>query len=105
GPNAENPNWLNGKSLRLNPDGSVPRDNPFPGKYVYSYGHRNIEGLAFDSRGRLWEAELGNSIMDELNLVRPGGNYGWPACEGTAGGCTDPTFIRQMQSWPVGRAS
>jgi glucose/arabinose dehydrogenase len=105
GANAQNLNSLNGKILRLNPDGTVPRDNPFPGKYVWSYGHRNIEGLAFDSRGRLWEAELGNSIMDELNLVRRGGNHGWPACEGTAGTCTDPTFVPPVRTWPVAAAS
>ena len=83
----------------------MPADNPFPGKYVWSYGHRNVEGLAFDNRGRLWEAELGNSIMDELNLIREGGNYGWPACEGTAGACDDPTFIAPVQTWPVADAS
>jgi glucose/arabinose dehydrogenase len=105
GPNAQNLNSLNGKVLRLNPDGSVPNDNPFPGKYVWSYGHRNVEGLAFDARGRLWEVEFGNSIMDELNLIRRGGNYGWPACEGTAGGCDDPTFIAPIQTWPVAVAS
>ena len=105
GMNAQNINSLNGKILRLNPDGSVPSDNPFPGRYVWSYGHRNLEGLAFDAQGRLWEAELGNSIMDELNLVRKGGNYGWPACEGTAGSCGDPTFIAPIQTWPVAAAS
>jgi glucose/arabinose dehydrogenase len=105
GANAQNLNSLNGKVLRLNPDGSVPRDNPFPGKYVWSYGHRNIEGLAFDSKGRLWEAELGNSITDELNVIQKGGNYGWPACEGTAGSCEEPTFIPPVQTWPVADAS
>jgi len=105
GANAQNLNSLNGKILRLNPDGTVPADNPFPGKYVFSYGHRNIEGLAFDAYGRLWEAELGNSIMDELNLVRKGANYGWPACEGTAGSCTDPTFVAPIRTWPVADAS
>jgi glucose/arabinose dehydrogenase len=105
GPNAQNLNSLNGKILRLNPDGSVPRDNPFPGRYVWSYGHRNVEGLAFDSYGRLWEAELGNSVMDELNLIRKGANYGWPACEGTAGACDEPTFVPPVQTWPVADAS
>ena len=69
-------------------------------RYVWSYGHRNLEGLAFDSRGRLWEAELGNSIMDELNLIRKGANYGWPACEGTSGACGDPAFTAPVQTWP-----
>ncbi|MGW4215094.1 PQQ-dependent sugar dehydrogenase [Lentzea sp. NPDC004789] len=105
GSNAQDLNSLGGKVLRVNPDGSVPRDNPFPGKYVYSYGHRNVQGLAFDSRGRLWEAELGNSVMDEINLIRPGGNYGWPACEGTSGACGDPTFRKPQHTWPVSEAS
>ncbi|WP_285748798.1 PQQ-dependent sugar dehydrogenase [Lentzea sp. NBRC 105346] len=103
--NAQDLNSLGGKVLRVNPDGSVPRDNPFPGKYVYSYGHRNVQGLAFDSRGRLWEAEFGNSIMDEINLIRPGGNYGWPACEGTANLCDEPTFHKPMWTSPVSAAS
>ncbi|MBO2451215.1 PQQ-dependent sugar dehydrogenase [Actinomadura barringtoniae] len=105
GSNAQNLNSLNGKILRLNPDGSIPADNPFPGKYIWSYGHRNIEGLAFDSHGRLWEAELGNSITDELNLIHRGGNHGWPACEGTSGDCGDPTFVHPVQTWPVADAS
>jgi glucose/arabinose dehydrogenase len=105
GSNAQDLNSLGGKVLRVNPDGSVPRDNPFPGKYVYSYGHRNVQGLAFDSRGRLWEAELGNSVMDEINLIRPGGNHGWPICEGTSGECGDPTFVAPRHTWPVSAAS
>jgi glucose/arabinose dehydrogenase len=84
--NAQNRNSLNGKVLRINPDGSVPSDNPF-GNHVWSYGHRNVQGLAFDSQGRLWEQEFGNSIMDETNLIQRGGNYGWPSCEGTSGNC------------------
>ena len=52
---------------------------------MWSYGHRNPQGLAFDSRGRLWEQEFGNNVMDETNLIVKGGNYGWPACEGTIG--------------------
>nr|WTB28492.1 PQQ-dependent sugar dehydrogenase [Streptomyces sp. NBC_00830] len=104
-PSAQDLRSLNGKILRIAPDGSVPADNPFPGSYVYSYGHRNVQGLAFDSRGRLWEAELGNSAMDELNLIRPGGNYGWPACEGTNGDCAEPTFVPPVRTWSVAAAS
>jgi glucose/arabinose dehydrogenase len=95
---------LAGKILRVRPDGRAAPGNPF-GNRTWSYGHRNIEGLAFDSQGRLWEAELGNSVMDELNLIRPGHNYGWPACEGTAGACADPTFVAPVQTWPVAAAS
>ena len=110
GANAQDLNSLNGKILRLNPDGTAPADNPFyanggNARYVWSYGHRNLEGLAFDSRGRLWEAELGNSIMDELNLIRKGANYGWPGCEGTSGACGDPAFTAPVQTWPVAAAS
>jgi glucose/arabinose dehydrogenase len=97
---------LGGKVLRLNPDGSVPDDNPFPGSYVWSYGHRNPQGLAFDSQGRLWEQEFGNNVMDETNLIVKGGNYGWPACEGTIGdACANEDFIAPAQTYPVAAAS
>ena len=71
-----------GKILRLTPDGKVPSDNPFPGSYVYSFGHRNVQGLAFDDDGRLWASEFGQNTRDEINRIRAGGNYGWPAFEG-----------------------
>ena len=99
GDNAQNLNSLNGKVLRLNPDGTVPSDNPF-GNYVWSYGHRNPQGLAFDSQGRLWEQEFGNSVMDETNLITKGGNYGWPACEGTVGTCGTAGFIAPEADLP-----
>ncbi|MGQ0660295.1 PQQ-dependent sugar dehydrogenase [Sphingosinicella sp.] len=71
-----------GKIIRLNPDGSVPGDNPFASRggvaaQVWSLGHRNPLGLAFDSRGRLWEHEMGPRGGDELNLIERGGNYGY----------------------------
>jgi glucose/arabinose dehydrogenase len=97
---------LGGKVLRLNPDGSVPADNPFAGSVVWSYGHRNPQGLAFDSQGRLWEQEFGNNVMDETNLVVKGGNYGWPSCEGTIGdACATPGFRAPAQTYPVASAS
>ncbi|MEJ2852398.1 MULTISPECIES: PQQ-dependent sugar dehydrogenase [unclassified Saccharothrix] len=95
---------LAGKVLRINRDGSVPSDNPF-GTSVWSYGHRNPQGLAFDSQGRLWEQEFGNSVMDETNLIVRGGNYGWPACEGTTGSCSEPGFIAPKRTYPVAEAS
>ncbi|GLW20676.1 hypothetical protein Mame01_07190 [Microbispora amethystogenes] len=104
GDNAQNLNGLNGKVLRLNPDGTVPSDNPF-GTYVWSYGHRNPQGLAFDSQGRLWEQEFGNSIMDETNLITKGGNYGWPACEGTTGTCGTAGYIAPKRTYPVAEGS
>ncbi|MCE6996238.1 PQQ-dependent sugar dehydrogenase [Saccharothrix sp. S26] len=95
---------LAGKVLRINRDGSVPSDNPF-GTPVWSYGHRNPQGLAFDSQGRLWEQEFGNSVMDETNLIVRGGNYGWPACEGTTGSCDEPGFLAPKRTYPVADAS
>jgi glucose/arabinose dehydrogenase len=72
-----------GKVLRLNEDGSVPRDNPFADRggvtaQIWSLGHRNPLGLAFDAQGRLWDVEMGPQGGDELNLVRRGANYGYP---------------------------
>ncbi len=104
GDNAQNRSGLNGKVLRLNPDGTVPADNPF-GNYVWSYGHRNPQGLAFDSQGRLWEQEFGNGIMDETNLIVKGGNYGWPACEGTSGTCGTPGYIAPKHTYPTADGS
>jgi aldose sugar dehydrogenase len=78
-------NSLNGKLLRMNNDGTVPADNPFPNSLVWSYGHRNSQGIAWDSRnGNLLSTEHGPSIFDgptggdELNQIIKGGNYGWP---------------------------
>ncbi|MEU4401239.1 PQQ-dependent sugar dehydrogenase [Micromonospora orduensis] len=101
---AQDRSSLEGKILRLNPDGTVPSDNPF-GNYVWSYGHRNPQGLAFDSQGRLWEQEFGNSIMDETNLITRGGNYGWPACEGTSGTCGTAGFIAPVRTYPTAEGS
>ncbi|MER8187391.1 PQQ-dependent sugar dehydrogenase [Kitasatospora sp. NPDC094015] len=98
---AQDKNSLNGKILRLTTDGKPAPGNPF-GNYVYSYGHRNPQGLAFDRNGRLWEAEFGDSKRDELNLIKPGANYGWPVCEGT---CSTAGMTNPKASWPVNEAS
>jgi glucose/arabinose dehydrogenase len=83
---AQDKNSLAGKILRLRPDGSVPADNPFDNA-IYSYGHRNIQGIAWDSRGQLWATEHGRSGVlsgyDELNKIVKGGNYGWPVIQGS----------------------
>jgi Raf kinase inhibitor-like YbhB/YbcL family protein len=99
---AQNNSSLNGKILRINADGTIPSDNPF-GNAVWSKGHRNPQGLDFDSQGRLWAAEFGNTVMDEVNLITRGGNYGWPNCEGTSGSCGG--FIAPKKTWSTGQAS
>ena len=108
GANAQDLSSLNGKILRLNPDGSRPSDNPFA-SYVWSYGHRNPQGLAFDSQGRLWEQEFGNSALDETNLIQKGGNYGWPDCEGTisqsGGGCATAGYIAPKYTYATADGS
>ncbi|MEV1070131.1 PQQ-dependent sugar dehydrogenase [Streptomyces sp. NPDC050263] len=98
---AQDKNSLNGKILRMTTDGKAAPGNPF-GNYVYSYGHRNPQGLAFDRNGRLWEAEFGNSSKDELNLIKPGGNYGWPTCEGA---CDVSGMTNPKKTWNVSEAS
>lgn len=100
---AQDPTSLAGKILRVDPEGGVPDDNPFPGSPVWSLGHRNVQGLAFDSRGRLWATEFGEKDADELNLIEAGGNYGWPLVEGTG---TDPAYINPQAQWtPTSLAS
>ena len=78
---AQDRDALSGKILRLRPDGRAAPGNPFDNR-TWSYGHRNIEGLAFDAAGRLWATEFGEQESDELNLIRKGRNYGWPRVEG-----------------------
>lgn len=74
---------LGGKILRLNLDGSVPEDNPFQDSYVFSYGHRNPQGLTWANDGTLYASEHGASAHDEINLIKRGQNYGWPAIQGS----------------------
>ncbi|MGQ0631673.1 MAG: PQQ-dependent sugar dehydrogenase [Sporichthyaceae bacterium] len=95
-------NSLNGKILRITKTGKVPSDNPRSGSLVFSLGHRNVQGLAFDSRGRLWAAEFGQNTFDELNLIKAGRNYGWPMVEGkgSRAGFTNPERV-----WSTDEAS
>ncbi|MFD2923549.1 PQQ-dependent sugar dehydrogenase [Halobacillus naozhouensis] len=92
---------LAGKILRINLDGSVPEDNPFEGSYVYSYGHRNPQGLAWDEEGQLYASEHGPDHHDEVNVINPGGNYGWPKIVGgeKAEGMQLPIYQTGQSTW------
>ncbi|MCW2739565.1 PQQ-dependent sugar dehydrogenase [Nocardioides sp.] len=99
---AQDPDSLAGKILRITADGEPAPGNPDPGSPVWSLGHRNVQGLAWDDEGRLWASEFGDSTWDELNLIEKGGNYGWPVVEGVGGG---NDFIDPQLVWPVEQAS
>lgn len=97
---AQNTDTLEGKILRVSDDGSIPSANPF-GNAVYSYGHRNPQGLAWDQSGRLFITEHGRSGarsgLDEVNLIQAGENYGWPYLEGDED-CQQPNIY--SPDWP-----
>lgn len=80
--NAQDKNSVSGKVLRINIDGTLPADNPFPGSAVWSMGHRNIQGLAYGFNGILYSSEHGDAVEDEINIIQKGANYGWPNVEG-----------------------
>jgi PQQ-dependent dehydrogenase (s-GDH family) len=93
---------LEGKILRLGPDGSIPKDNPILNgvrSYVYAYGFRNAQGLAFASDGTLYQSEQGPKTDDEMNRIRSGGNYGWPY---VAGYRDDKNYVFADWSHPIG---
>ncbi len=87
---------LAGKILRVTPKGNPAPGNPDPDSPVWSYGHRNVQGLAWDAAGRLWATEFGQEDVDELNLIEPGANYGWPQCEGA---CDIPGTTNPAATW------
>lgn len=97
---AQDPNSLHGKILRLEPDGRIPADNPLgPDNPVFSYGHRNPEGLAFHpATGALYAIEHGPEAWDEINHIQPGGNYGWPEVTGPGHG-SSPRFIAPLRAY------
>ncbi|WP_235848532.1 PQQ-dependent sugar dehydrogenase [Litchfieldia alkalitelluris] len=98
---AQNLDNLAGKILRMELDGSVPEDNPYPDSYIYSYGHRNPQGLAWDHDGKLYSSEHGQSAHDEINLIEPGKNYGWPLIEGEEQGAEmiSPLYQTGTDTW------
>ena len=91
---AQDPGLTERQDPAAHPDRWVPGDNPFPASPVYSLGHRNPQGIAWDATGTLWAAEFGQNTWDEVNRITAGANYGWPQVEGRAGesGFTDPVY-------------
>jgi glucose/arabinose dehydrogenase len=104
GSRSQDPRNPGGKILRIDPDGSIPSDNPDPQLPYWTLGHRNVQGLAWDDDGRLWAPEFGEGEADEVNLIEKGANYGWPEVEGegdTQGG----KFTNPLVTWSVDEAS
>nr|WP_084546363.1 PQQ-dependent sugar dehydrogenase [Glycomyces arizonensis] len=99
---AQDADSLSGKILRIDASGEPAEDNPDPDSPVYSMGHRNVEGLAWDGAGVLYATEFGADIADEVNRIEADGNYGWPLYEGPAG---DPDYIDPVLSWEPFEAS
>jgi glucose/arabinose dehydrogenase len=101
---AQDPDSPNGKILRLTPEGRPAPGNPTPGSPVYSLGHRNVQGLAWDAAGRLYATEFGQDRLDEVNRIEPGRNYGWPEVEGR--GDTDGgRYTNPVVTWSTDDAS
>ena len=94
---------LGGKILRITPDGKPALGNPFRNSPVWTLGHRNVQGLAWDATGRMYASEFGDERFDELNVIEPGRNYGWPVVEGPA---TDSRYTNPIATWsPTSEAS
>ncbi|MEU0008527.1 PQQ-dependent sugar dehydrogenase [Streptomyces sp. NPDC006314] len=99
---AQDKKSLGGKILRLTPEGEPAPGNPFPDSPVYSYGHRNVQGLAWDDKQRLFASEFGQDTWDELNAIKPGDDYGWPDAEGKS---SEAGFHNPTAQWHTDDAS
>lgn len=99
---SQDPASLGGKILRVTPEGAPAPGNPSAGSPVWSLGHRNVQGLGWDDEGRMFASEFGQNTFDELNLIEPGANYGWPVVEGAGG---DPAYRDPLVTWPTSQAS
>lgn len=105
---AQNTSSLNGKILRVNLNGTIPSDNPFPGSLLYTFGHRNPQGLLLHPNGRIYETEHGPDANDEFQIIEAGRNYGWPniqgfcdndASPGEVDFCNDNNIKEPLASW------
>jgi glucose/arabinose dehydrogenase len=101
----QNVNSMNGKVLRFNLDGSIPSDNPKPNSYVYSWGHRNAQGLCLGPNNIIYSSEHGPTTDDELHIISKSGNFGWPNIVGDCDApnetvfCADSNVIEPLASW------
>jgi glucose/arabinose dehydrogenase len=106
GGRAQDRRSLGGKILRVTPQGRPAPGNPFAGSPVWSLGHRNVQGLGWDSHGRLFASEFGQNTWDELNRIEPGHNYGWPDVEGAGGdSAVRRGFTNPLAAWRTDEAS